>query len=92
MDYEGPEFMDFDAEVEPKIKANNWKLVDGKQKLQPHKEATKSPLPASPQRRNQTIRAPNTTHITMATTKEGPISSTKVVQKETEIETETEQN
>ena len=45
--YEEPEFMDFDTEMEAKIPANNWKLVGGKQKLQPHKEATKRTLPAS---------------------------------------------
>ena len=33
MDYEEPEFMDFDTEMESKIPANDWTLVGSKQKL-----------------------------------------------------------
>ena len=90
MDYEDPEFLDFDAEMESKIPENDWKLVGGKPKLRPHKEATQTPLPPSPACQNQTPRAPDTTHITMATTKEGPTSSTN--EDENVNKTETENN
>ena len=78
--------------MESKTPENDWKLVGGKPILCLHKEATQTPLPASPSRKNQPPRAPDTTHTTMATTKEGPISSTDKEGNETKIETETEQN
>ena len=88
MDYEEPEFMDFDAEMESKIPENNWKLVGSKPNLRPHKEATQTPFPASPERQNKLQGAPDTTHTTMATTKVGPTSTEEG--NETKIETETE--
>ena len=89
-DSEEPEFMDFDAEMQSKIPENNWKLVCGKPKLNPLKEAAQTPLPGSWECQNQTLRAPDTTHITMAATKEGPISSTDKEGYQTKIETKTE--
>ena len=72
MDYEEPEFMDFNAEMESKISENDWKLVSSKPKLCLHKEATQTPPPASPACQNQTPWAPDTMHMTMTTIKEGP--------------------
>ena len=86
MDYKEPEFMDFDAEMESKTPANDWKLVGRKQKLQPYKEATQTLLPASPKHQDQTPRAPITTPTTMATKKEGLTSSTNEDGNETETE------
>ena len=61
--------MDFDAEMESKIHANNWKLVGRKRNCNHTKRRHKKPLPASLEDWNQSPRAPNTTHITIATTK-----------------------
>ena len=83
--------MDFDAEMTSKIPAKDWKLVGGKQKLHQHKETIQTSLPASLECQNQTQRVPNTTHITRATTKEGPTSSIHEKGNETKIKTQTEQ-
>ena len=53
-----------------KTTENGWQ-----QTKSPHKEGTQTPLPASPEHRNKLQGAPDTTHITMATTKEGPTSN-----------------
>jgi hypothetical protein len=86
MDYEEPVFMDFDAQMESKIPANNWKLDGRKQKLCPHKEATQTPLPAFPECQNQAPWAPITTQTTMETTIKGLTSSTIEVGNETKTE------
>ncbi|KAI2494419.1 hypothetical protein MHU86_20102 [Fragilaria crotonensis] len=46
----------FDSEVDSKLPAiEDWKLEGGKQKMRPHKDATQTPLPSSPDRqKNQT--------------------------------------
>ena len=74
--------------MEPKIHANDWKLDGRKQKLQPYKEATLTPLPASQEQQKQTPRAPITMLTAMATTKEGLTSSTNDDKNETKTEYE----
>jgi hypothetical protein len=90
MDYEEPDFMDFHTEMEAKTPENNWKLVGSNPKLRPHKEATQTPLPASPERRNKLQGAPDITRIMMATTKVGPTATDQgnASKSETEFENE----
>ena len=64
--------MDFDPEMDSKITANDWKLVGGKQKMQPHNDVTQTPLPASQEHQNPTRRPPSTTQTTTAVTNVGP--------------------
>ena len=50
LNYEEPDFMDFDGDMDSKLPAKeNWQLVGGKQKLKPLKDATQTPLPSSPE-------------------------------------------
>ena len=51
LNYGEPDFMElFDSEMDSKLPAiEDWKLVGGKQKTRPHKDATQTSLPASPE-------------------------------------------
>jgi hypothetical protein len=82
--------MDFDAEMQAKTPENDWKLVGGKPKLRPHKEATQTPFSASPDCRNNLQGAPDTTHITVVTSKLSPTSTDEEKESKTETKTKTE--
>ncbi|KAI2511594.1 hypothetical protein MHU86_2848 [Fragilaria crotonensis] len=63
LNYEEPDFMElFDSEMDSKLPAiADWKLVGGKQKMRPNKDATQTPLPTSPERQKQQQTAKPTT-------------------------------
>ncbi|KAI2505072.1 hypothetical protein MHU86_9348 [Fragilaria crotonensis] len=63
LNYEEPDFMElFDSEMDSKRPAiEDWKLVGGKQKMRPNKDATQTPLPTSPERQKQQQPAKPTT-------------------------------
>jgi hypothetical protein len=51
----------FDSEMDSKLPAiKDWKLVVGKQKMRPHKDATQTPLPSFPDRQNNQTDNPKT--------------------------------
>ena len=56
LNYEEPDFMDFDNIVDSKLPAAvDWQLLGGKHKRRINKEATQATLPASPSRHNPSV-------------------------------------